>query len=79
MLSLIYHINKMYAMLASLRKKTGIKLKYKVRNSKNNKTKQQKTKEHMKCSYMYMYTCMIFATVLSPTVKIFHRHLGSNL
>ena len=69
----------MYAMLASLRKKTGIKLKYKVRNSKNNKTKQQKTKEHMKCSYMYMYTRMIFAAVLSPTVKIFHRHLGSNL
>ena len=31
-LSLIYPINKMYAMLASL-KKTGIKLKYKVRNS----------------------------------------------
>ena len=31
-LSLINPINKMYAMLASLKKKTGIKLKYKVRN-----------------------------------------------
>ena len=56
-------------MLASLRKKTGIKLKYKVRNSKNNKTKQQKTKEHMKYSYMYVYTRMILAKVLSPTFR----------
>jgi len=24
-------------------------------------------------------TCMIFAAVLSPTIKIFHRHLGPNL
>jgi hypothetical protein len=53
-------------------KKNGIKLKYKVRNSK-------KTKEHMKCSYMYVYTGIIFAAVLSPTIKIFHRHLGPNL
>ena len=36
-LSLINPINKMYAMLASLKKKPGIKLKYKVRNSKKNK------------------------------------------
>jgi hypothetical protein len=43
------------------------------------KTKQQKTKEHMKYSYMYVYTRMIFAEVLSPTIKIFHRHLGPNL
>ena len=42
-------------------------------------TKQQKTKEHMKCSYMYVYTRMIFAAVLSQTIKIFHRHLGPNL
>jgi len=28
---------------------------------------------------MYMYTRMIFAAVLSPTIKIFHRHLGPNL
>jgi len=55
-----------------------IKLKYKVRNSKKNKTKQQKNK-HMKCSYMYVYTRMIFAALLSPTIKIFHRHLGPNL
>ena len=68
----------MYAMLASL-KKTGIKLKYKVRSNKKKKTKQQKTKEHMKCSYMYVYTRMIFAAVLSATIKIFHRHLGPNL
>ena len=33
----------------------------------------------MKCSYMYVYTRMIFAAVLSPTIKIFHRHLGPNL
>ena len=39
LLSLINPINKMYAMLASLEKKNGIKLKYKVRNSK--KTKEQ--------------------------------------
>jgi hypothetical protein len=43
------------------------------------KTKQQKTKEHMKYSYMYVYTRMIFAAVLSPAIKIFHRHLGPNL
>jgi hypothetical protein len=59
-------------MLASLKKKNGIKLKYKVRSNK-------KTKEHMKCSYMYVYTRMIFAAVLSPTIKIFHRHLDPNL
>jgi len=29
--------------------------------------------------YMYVYTCMIFAVVLSPTIKIFPRHLGPNL
>jgi len=28
---------------------------------------------------MYVYTRMIFAAVLSPTIKIFHRHLGLNL
>ena len=33
----------------------------------------------MKYSYMYVYTRMIFAAVLSPTIKIFHRHLGPNL
>jgi hypothetical protein len=33
----------------------------------------------MKYSYMYVYTRMIFATVLSPAIKIFHRHLGPNL
>ena len=55
----------------------SLKLKYTVWNSKKNKTKQ--TKEHMKCSYMYVYTRMIFAAVLSPAIKIFHRHLGPNL
>jgi hypothetical protein len=40
---------------------------------------QQKTKEHMKYSYMYVYTRMISAAVLSPAIKIFHRHLGPNL
>jgi hypothetical protein len=39
-------------------------------------TKQHKTKEHMKYSYMYVYTRMIFAAVLSPAIKIFHRHLA---
>ena len=33
----------------------------------------------MKYSYMYVYTRMIFAAVLSPAIKIFHRHLGPNL
>jgi hypothetical protein len=33
-----------------------IKLKYTVRNSKKTKLNKQKTKEHMKCSYMYVYT-----------------------
>jgi hypothetical protein len=28
---------------------------------------------------MYVYTRMIFAAVLSPAIKIFHRHLGPNL
>jgi len=28
---------------------------------------------------MYVYTRMIFAVVLSPKIKIFHRHLGPNL
>ena len=50
----------------------SLKLKYTVRNSK-------KTKEHMKCSYMYMYTHMIFIAVLSLTIQIFHRYLGPNL
>ena len=40
---------------------------------------QQKTKEHIKYSYMYVYTRMIFAAVLSSAIKIFHRHLGPNL
>jgi hypothetical protein len=30
----------------------------------------------MKYSCMYVYTRMIFAAVLSPAIKIFHRHLG---
>ena len=29
--------------------------------------------------YMYVYTRMNFAAVLSPAIKIFHRHLGPNL
>ena len=33
----------------------------------------------MKYSYMYVYTRMIFTAVLSPAIKIFHRHLGPNL
>jgi hypothetical protein len=33
-----------------------IKLKYTVWNSKKTKLNKQKTKEHMKCSYMYVYT-----------------------
>ena len=33
----------------------------------------------MKYSYMYVYTRMIFVAVLSPTIKIFPRHLGPNL
>ena len=33
----------------------------------------------MKYRYMYVYTRMIFAAVLSPAIKIFHRHLGPNL
>ena len=44
MLSPINPINKMYAMLASLEKKTGIKLKYKVRNSKKTKLSNKKQK-----------------------------------
>jgi hypothetical protein len=32
-----------------------IKLKYTVRNSKKTKL-SKKTKEHMKCSHMYVYT-----------------------
>ena len=43
-LSLINTINKMYAMLSSLKKKTGIKLKYKVRNSKKTKLSNKKQK-----------------------------------
>jgi hypothetical protein len=43
-LSLIYLINKMYAILASLKKKPGIKLKYKVRNSKKSKLSNKKQK-----------------------------------
>ena len=43
-LSLINTINKMYAMLASLKKKNGIKLKYKVRNSKKTKLSNKKQK-----------------------------------
>jgi hypothetical protein len=48
----------------------SLKLKYTVRNNK-------KTKEHMKCRYMY--TRIILVAVLSPTIKIFYRHLGPNL
>ena len=50
---LIYPINKM----PSLKKKwyQMIKLKYTVRNSKT-KLNKQKTKEHMKFSFMYVYT-----------------------
>jgi hypothetical protein len=61
---LIYPINKMYAIRYQM-----IKLKYTVRNSKKTKLNKQKT----------MCTRMIFATVLSPTIKIFHWHLGPNL
>ena len=51
---LMYPINKMYAIPE---KKPGIKwsnwnIQYKI--VKKKKTKQ--TKEHMKCSYMYVYT-----------------------
>ena len=42
-------------MLASLKKKNGIKLKYKVRNSKKNKTKQQKTHEAQLHVRVYTY------------------------
>jgi len=28
---------------------------------------------------MYVYTCITFVAVLSPTIKIFPRHLGPNL
>ena len=52
----------------------SLKLKYTVRYRKKNK----KTKEHMQCRYMYVYTRIIFVAVLSPTIKIFHRHLGPN-
>ena len=52
-LSLINPINKMYGIPE---KKTSIKLKYKVRNSKKTKLSNKKTKEHMKYSYMYVYT-----------------------
>jgi hypothetical protein len=78
-LSLINPINKMYAMLASLKKKPVSNWNIKYEIVKKNKIKHQKKKEHMKCSYMYVYTCMIFAAVLSQTIKIFHRHLGPNL
>ena len=61
---LIYPINKMYAIRYQM-----IKLKYTVRNSKKTKLNKQKT----------MCTRIIFATVLSPTIKIFHRLLGPNL
>ena len=53
----------------------SLKLKYTVRYRKKNK----KTKEHMQCRYMYVYTRIIFVAVLSPTIKIFHSHLGPNL
>ena len=43
LLSLINPINKMYAMLVTL-KKTGIKLKYKVRNNKKTKLSNKKQK-----------------------------------
>jgi hypothetical protein len=43
----------------------SLKLKYTVRYSKKNK----KTKEHMKCRYMYVYTRIIFVAVLS------HMHI----
>ena len=33
----------------------------------------------MKCRYMYVYTRITFVVVLSPTIKIFPRHLGPNL
>jgi hypothetical protein len=66
-------------MLASLKKKTLSNWNIKYEIVKKNKTKQQKTKEQMKYSYMYVYTHVIFAVVLSPIIKIFHRHLGPNL
>ena len=52
---LIYPINKMYA-IPEKKRYQMIKLKYTVRNSKKTKLNKQKTKEHMKCSYMYVYT-----------------------
>ena len=56
-----------------------IKFKYTVRNSK--KTKLNKKKQKNTCNYTVICMCtrMIFAAVLSPTIKIFHRHLGPNL
>jgi hypothetical protein len=69
---LIYPINKMYGIPE---KKPGIKwsnwnIQYEI-------VKKQKNT----CNYTVtcMCTLMIFATVLSPTIKIFHRLLGPNL
>ena len=57
-LSLINPINKMYAMLASLKKKTGIKLKYKVRNSKKktklSNKKQKNTRSAVTCTCIHV-------------------------
>jgi hypothetical protein len=52
-LSLINPINKMYAMLASLKKKTGIKLKYKVRNRL---VKKQNKRTHEVQLHVRVYT-----------------------
>ena len=52
---LIYPINKMYAIPEKKNRYQMIKLKNTVRNSKKTKL-SKKTKEHMKCSHLYVYT-----------------------
>jgi uncharacterized protein YcfL len=46
----------MYAMLASLKKKPGIKLKYKVRNSKKSKLSNKKQRTHEVQLHVRVYT-----------------------
>jgi hypothetical protein len=58
-------------MLASLKKNPVSNWNIKYEIVKKNKTKQQKTKEHMKYSYMYVYTRMIFAAVCHRQLKYF--------
>ena len=52
---LIYPINKMYAIPEKKNQYQMIKLKYTVRNSKKNKTKQTKNKRIHVTMYMYTY------------------------